>query len=544
MTREGSGNFLTESYISLRRLENKAIKERYRGEMFLGDIENPIKVSINQMHGIEINDFAVAVAKTALWIAEAQMWEETRELVSINEDFLPLHSNSNIIEGNALRMDWDTVCSRYSLTYIIGNPPFLGARLQDAEQKNDILAVFGKDWPNVGNVDYVAGWYLKATQMIYGTNIKIAFVSTNSITQGEQVEALWKPIYEKYKIHIDFAYRTFKWESGSKNAAAVHVVIIAFSCGVNHKSRFICTENKKIIANNINPYLVNAPIIFITKRKTAICDIPEIGIGSQPIDDGNYLFTENEMLEFIKKEPGSKKYFHRFYGAEEFLQGRIRFVLWLGDCSPTELLKMPECVKRVEAVRTFRSESKRKSTVKLANTPTHFQTEHIPTTNFILIPRHSSESRKYIPIGFMAPTDFTSDAVLIIPNATLYHFGILTSNVHMAWMREIAGRIKSDYRYSKDIVYNNFPWPQPTDQQRQKIERSAQAILDARTKFPDATLAVMYSKLDYFVELKEAHQANDRAVMEAYGMWGTVKSEAECVVMLFDMYQKLVESHV
>lgn len=250
------------------------------------------------------------------------------------------------------------------------------------------------------------------------------------------------------------------------------------------------------------------------------------------------------MLEFIKKEPGSKKYFHRFYGAEEFLQGRIRFFLWLGDCSPTELLKMPECVKRVEAVRTFRSESKRKSTVKLANTPTHFQTEHIPTTNFILIPRHSSESRKYIPIGFMAPTDFTSDAVLIIPNATLYHFGILTSNVHMAWMREIAGRIKSDYRYSKDIVYNNFPWPQPTDQQRQKIERSAQAILDARTKFPDATLAVMYSKLDYFVELKEAHQANDRAVMEAYGMWGTVKSEAECVVMLFDMYQKLVESHV
>ena len=537
----GSGNFLTESYLSLRELENEAIKERYKGEMFLGVLENPIKVSIDQLHGIEINDFAVAVNKTALWIAEAQMYEKTRALVSINEEFLPLHSNSNVVEGNALQMDWNTVCSKYQLTYIIGNPPFLGARVMSAEQKTDMLSVFGKDWHNVGNLDYVSGWYLKAAEIIYNTNIKVAFVSTNSITQGEQVSALWKNLITKYKIHIDFAYRTFKWESKSKDTATVHVIIIAFSYSPNYNQKFIFDNKTKNIVSTINPYLIEAPTIFIDSRIHPICQVPEIGIGNKPIDGGNYLFKENEMQEFIKKEPASAKYFHPWFGSDEFIKGKKRFCLWLGEANPVDLLKLPECRKRIEAVRNFRLQSKSEGTKKIAEKPTRFHVENMPKGNYILIPRVSSENRKYIPIGFMKPNSLSSDSVHIISDISIYVFGILTSNVHMAWMRATAGRLEMRYRYSKDIVYNNFPWPTPTDQQQQKIEKTAQAILDARNKYTDASLGDMYSNLDLFSDLKKAHQENDKAVMEAYGMLGKVKSEAECVSWLFRMYEALTK---
>ena len=536
----GSGNFLTESYLSLRELENEAIAERYKGEMFLGVLENPIKVSIDQLHGIEINDFAVAVNKTALWIAEAQMYEKTRALVSINEEFLPLHSNSNVVEGNALQMDWNTVCSKYQLTYIIGNPPFLGARVMSAEQKTDMLSVFGKDWHNVGNLDYVSGWYLKAAEIIYNTNIKVAFVSTNSITQGEQVAALWKNLIAKYQIHIDFAFRTFKWESKSKDTAGVHVIIIAFSFSQNYNHKFIVENETKNIVTTINPYLIEAPTIFIDSRIHPICQVPEIGIGNKPIDGGNYLFKENEMQEFIKKEPASAKYFHPWFGSDEFIKGKKRFCLWLGEANPVDLLKLPECRKRIEAVRNFRLQSKSEGTKKIAEKPTRFHVENMPKGNYILIPRVSSENRKYIPIGFMKPNSLSSDSVHIISDISIYVFGILTSNVHMAWMRATAGRLEMRYRYSKDIVYNNFPWPKPTDQQKEKIEKTAQAILDARNKYTDASLGDMYSNLDLFTDLKKAHQENDKAVMEAYGFRKDI-SESECVAELFRMYQDLTK---
>ena len=536
----GSGNFLTESYLSLRKLENEAIKERYNNEIFLGGLENPIKVTIDQLHGIEINDFAVAVNKTALWIAEAQMYEETRALVTIDEEFLPLHSNSNIVEGNALQIDWNTICSKDKLTYIIGNPPFLGARVMSKEQKADMISVFGEDWHNVGNLDYVSGWYLKASEMIYNTNIKVAFVSTNSITQGEQVTALWRNLIDKYKININFAFRTFKWESKSKDTATVHVIIIAFSYNPYCNQKFIFDNETKNIVSTINPYLLDAPTIFIESRVHPICQVPEIGIGNQPIDGGFYLFDEDEMQDFIKREPASKKFFRPWYGADEFIKSKKRFCLWLGDCSPIELLKMPECKKRVEAVRQFRSQSKRSSTLKLAKTPTRFQVENIPLDDYILIPSTSSENRSYVPMGFMHSNELTSNAVLIIPNANLYHFGILTSNIHMAWMKAVAGRLEMRYRYSKDIVYNNFPWPKPTDQQKQKIESTAKSILVARENNSKATLGDMYSNLDYFTDLQEAHEKNDKAVMEAYGFQKDI-SESEIVAELFRMYQELTK---
>ncbi len=544
----GSGNFLTETYLSLRKLENEALRVRYKGEMFLGVLENPIKVSISQFYGIEINDFAVAVAKTALWIAESQMMQETREIVTVDEDFLPLKTNAGIHEGNALRMDWNDVVPKTKLNYIMGNPPFSGARLMGEEQKEDLLYVFGKDWHNVGNLDYVTGWYKKAADFINDTEIHCAFVSTNSISQGEQVQILWEELFKK-GIVFNFAYRTFKWDSEAVSKAAVHVVIIGFSyaqLSAQWNKNLQSVPAKRIFdgdsvqnVSNINGYLADAPNIFIKSRVTPLCDVPKIGIGNKPIDGGNYLFKEDEMREFIAKEPASEKYFHPWFGSDEFIKGKKRYCLWLGDVNPVEILKLPECRKRIEAVRDFRLQSKSEGTRKIADRPTRFHVENMPKGSYILIPRVSSENRKYIPIGFMPSNAISSDSVHIISDISIYVFGVLTSNVHMAWMRTVAGRLKSDYRYSKDIVYNNFPWPTPTKDQKAKIEKAAQGILDARTKYPEASLGDMYSNMDLFTELKSAHKANDRAVMEAYGMWGKIHSEAECVAWLFKMYEEL-----
>ena len=533
----GSGNFLTETYISLRRLENEALEATFDGQISL-DFGNVIEVSIGQFYGIEINDFAVTVAKTALWIAESQMMKETENIIHMNLDFLPLKSYANIVEGNALRIDWETVVPKDKLNYIMGNPPFVGARLMSKEQKDDLLSVFGSKWKNAGNLDYVACWYKKACDYIQDTDIRTALVSTNSVSQGESVSNLWKPLFEM-GVHIDFAHRTFRWDSEASIKAHVHCVIIGFSFASTIKNKIIYDTDRFVIVKNINGYLLDSDNIFVDSRSKPLCDIPQIGIGNKPIDGGNYLFTEEEMKEFIKKEPQSEKFFKPWIGSHEFINRYFRYCLWLGDCSPNELRKMPECLKRVQAVRDFRLSSTSAGTVKLAERPTRFHVENMPKGNYIVIPEVSSEKRRYVPMGFLTPNILSSNLVKVIPEATLYHFGILTSNVHMAWMRAVCGRLKSDYRYSKDIVYNNFPWPTPTDEQKTKIEQTAQSILDARALYPDCSLADLYDELTMPVELRKAHQANDKAVMQAYGFWGKLNTESECVAELMRMYKEL-----
>ena len=544
----GSGNFLTETYLSLRRLENKvlallveAARKQVTGQIMLGgggDM-NPIQVSIGQFYGIEINDFAVTVARTALWIAESQMMKETEDVVHMPLDFLPLRSYANIIEGNALRLDWESVIPQYKLNYIMGNPPFVGARLMGSEQKDDVTAIF-EGWKNAGNLDYVCCWYKKAADFMAGTAIRSALVSTNSVSQGESVANLWKPLFEG-GVHIDFAHRTFRWDSEAKIKAHVHCVIIGFSVATNAAPKVLYTSDRSQIVHNINGYLLDAENVFVESRSKPLCNIPEIGIGNKPIDGGNYLFTKEEMDEFLQKEPAAKAYFKPWYGSQEFINRCPRYCLWLGDCPPNELRKMPECIKRVEAVRQLRLASKSAGTRKLADTPTRFHVENMPSGTYVVIPEVSSERRKYVPMGFMTPDILCSNLVKIVPNATLYHFGILTSNVQMAWMRAVCGRLKSDYRYSKDIVYNNFPWPTPTDEQKVKIEQTAQAILDARALYPDSSLADLYDEVTMPKELRRAHQQNDRTIWEAYGKAWDIKSESGCVAELMRMYQRLAE---
>ena len=534
----GSGNFLTETYLSLRRLENESIRERYHGQTMIGAFVNPVKVSIQQFYGIEINDFAVTVATTALWISEAQMLRETERIVHQDIDFLPLHSYTNIREANALRTDWETVVSRANLNYIIGNPPFVGARLMSESQKQDVIDIFGPKWKNVGNMDYVCCWYKKAAEMMQGSRgCRAALVSTNSICQGEQVANLWERLFTD-GIRINFAHRTFRWDSEATLKAHVHCVIVGFSYAKTEPA-VIYDGDKITKASNINGYLLDAPDVFVASRQHPLSDVPDIGIGNQPIDGGNYLFTEDEMQEFVAKEPLAAQYFHPWYGAEEFIHRRPRYCLWLGKCSPAELRRMPHCMKRIEAVRELRLASKRSSTLKLADAPTRFQVENMPASNFIIVPSVSSEKRRYVPMGFMSPDVMASNLVLLIPDATLYHLGILESNVHMAWMRAVCGRLEMRYRYSKDVVYNNFPWPSPTDEQKAKIEQTAQAILDARALYPDSSLADLYDELTMPAELRKAHQQNDRAVMLAYGF--PVKSaftESQCVAELFKLYRE------
>ena len=536
----GSGNFLTETYISLRRLENEALLLCTGGQMLL-DFGDVIKVSIGQFYGIEINDFAVTVAKTALWIAESQMMKETEEIMNTNLDFLPLKSYANIVEGNALRTDWETVVPKDKLDYIMGNPPFVGARLMGKEQKDDLFDVFGAKWKNAGNLDYVSCWYKKAADLMKGTHIRTALVSTNSVSQGESVAILWKPLFED-GVHIDFAHRTFRWDSEASIKAHVHCVIIGFSIAPFYKAKVIYSAERPLIVDNINAYLVDADNVFVESRTNPLCDIPKIGIGNKPIDGGFYLFTEEEKNEFIKKEPQAEKWFRPWIGSHEFINRYFRYCLWLGECPPNELRKMPECLKRVQAVRDYRLSSPSAGTVKLADTPTRFHVENMPKGNYIVVPEVSSERRKYIPMGFLDPYVLSSNLVKVIPNAEIYHFGVLTSNVHMAWVRAVCGRLKSDYRYSKDIVYNNFPWCNPTAEQKKKIEETAQAILDARALYPDCSLADLYDEVAMPPELRKAHQANDKAVMQAYGFWGKLNTESACVAELMKLYQKLVNS--
>lgn len=537
----GSGNFLTETYLSLRRIENEVIQLLNRDQMTMGDIANPIRVSIEQFYGIEINDFASTVASTALWIAEAQMMEETERIVHFNLDPLPLKSYNNITEGNALRLDWRECVPVERLNYIMGNPPFIGARNMSNAQKEDITSVFGAKWKNVGNLDYVCGWYKKATDLMQAYPIRTALVSTNSITQGEQVANLWQPLVEEQGLHIDFAHRTFVWKSESTDQAHVHCIIVGCSVVPYKGTKYIFDNGAIINAKNINAYLLDSPNIFIGSRSKPLCDVPTIGIGNQPIDGGNYLFTKEEMEEFIAIEPKSAQYFRPWYGAIEFIQQKPRFCLWLGDCSPAELRAMPHCMERVKKVREFRSASKRVATQKVAETPTRFFIENMPESSYIVIPLHSSENRKYIPMGFLTPENLCSNAVEMLSNVTLYHFGVLTSAMHMAWMRCICGRIKSDFRYSAGVVYNNFPWPQNiSDKQREKIQNCAEAVLEARKQFPNSSLADLYDPLAMPPALMKAHQALDKAVDAAYRT-APFTSDEDRLAYLFGLYEELTK---
>ncbi len=540
----GSGNFLTETYLSLRRLENEVIREKTKDQITMGDVHNPIKVSIQQFYGIEINDFAVTVGKTALWIAESQMLEETKDILfGFDDDFLPLKTYVNITEANALRIDWNDVVPADKLDYIMGNPPFVGYSLQSKEQKEDILSIYvdekGKPYKTAGKIDYVAGWYFKAAQMMVGTSIRTALVSTNSITQGEQVAGIWKPLYDRFGIHIDFAHRTFRWDSEASIKAHVHCVIVGFSVAPNSSERKLFVDGETQTLENINAYLVNAPDVFIDSRKQPLCHIPDMVYGNKPTDGGSLFLSVDEKDEALRLEPDIEKFVRRVYGASEYINNKERYCLWLVNASPSEIRKSTILKERIEAVREFRLNSTKEATRESANRPMLFQEIRQPETEYIIVPRHSSENRRYVPFGFVPSEIIVNDAVQIIPDAEIYHFGILTSNVHMAWMRAVCGRLKSDYRYSKDIVYNNFPWPTPTDEQKTRIEQTAQGILDARAQYPDSSLADLYDPLTMPVELRRAHAANDKAVMAAYG-FSTKMSEADCVAELMKLYQKLV----
>lgn len=546
----GSGNFLTEAYRQLRTIENRIIEDELSEETgnagqtsLVIEQDSPVRVSLDQLYGIEINDFAVSVAKTALWITEEQMLRKTQEIyVGYDFDFLPLRSLSNLHEGNALKTDWSEVFPD-DLTYLVGNPPFLGARNQSKEQKAELLEVFDGA-KNAGNIDYCGAWYMKAARFTQGKRTRCALVSTNSICQGEQVANLWKPLHD-LGIHIDFAHNTFRWDNEAADKAHVFCVIVGFSRENCEKRLYVHdtpdTAEVKKAAKSINAYLSDAPDAFIWNRNKPICDVPKIGIGNKPIDGGFYLFADEEKTDFLNREPGAKSYFHRWIGSREFLHGESRWCLYLGDATFAELKELPRCRERIEAVREYRLASKSVPTRKLADRPAHFHVENMPKGNSIVVPKVSSERRRYIPMGFVGPETLCSDLVFLIPNASLYHFGILQSQLHNAWMRTVAGRLKSDYRYSGGIVYNNFVWPEPTVSQREEVERCAQAVLDARDAQEGATLADMYDPKNetFFPELMAAHKALDAAVEAAYGVdFGG--DEEKIVAHLFNLYAKKV----
>jgi type I restriction-modification system DNA methylase subunit len=539
----GSGNFLTETYLSLRRLENEVIEEMTHGQTLIGfDETDIVKVSINQFYGIEINDFATTVAATALWISEAQMLIETERIIKRDMDFLPLKHYANITEGNALSLDWNDIVSANELTYIIGNPPFVGARLMDKSQKDDMLRVFGVKWQNVGNLDYVCCWYKKALDYIKGTSIAVALVSTNSITQGEQVEPLWAPLFDD-GLSIKFAYRTFRWDSEARSNAHVHCVIVGFVDGnaTSVDNRYLFDGDEMLHAENINAYLLDAPSVFIKSRNTPISDVPEMQFGSMPNDRGLLSnFSDEEMKFLVKKYPVASILFKKIVGAEEFINNRSRWCLWLKDISPSVYKGMTEIYRAVAGVREMRQNSTRPGTRKLADVPMLFGEIRQPDSDFLIVPRVSSERREYVPMGYANSDIIASDAVQIIPSATLYHFGVLESSVHMAWMRSVCGRLETRYRYSKQIVYNNFPWPEVSEKQRDNIAKTAQQILNARAKYSDSSLADLYDPDTMPIELRKAHAENDRAVLRAF-CFDVNMTEPQIVAQLFKRYKKLIK---
>ena len=585
----GSGNFLTETFLSLRKLENEAIVvgERLKPGEVLLNLDGIVKVSIKQFHGIEINDFAVSVAKTAMWISEAKMLNETANILHAPPKYLPLHDYDGIVEGNALRMDWGNLISRRDaeaqrFDYIMGNPPFIGYSNQSAAQKEDILSLYrdekGKPYKTAGKIDYVTGWYWKAAEL----GGHCAFVSTNSICQGEQVASVWKPLVERFGLKIDFAHRTFRWDNESFEKAHVHCVIVGFHVVKTHaesqrrgehidtslaegasknlrssasprEAKTIFDSGKAIPAAHINGYLMDAQDVWIESRTKPLCDVPEMRSGGKPVEGGHLILTTQEKDDLLRQEPKAEKFLRQFMGSEDYIHNETRWCLWLKDVSPAELRSMPKVLERVQKVREFRLASVKPATRQAADTPWRFMEIKLPETDYVMVPAVSSEKRKYVPLGYLSSNVIPSNLASFIPSANLYHFGILTSSAHMAWMRVVAGRLEMRYRYSAAIVYNNFPWPSfakategkpdlcDSASLREKISQTAQAILDARGKYPDSSLADLYDPLTMPPDLRAAHEANDRAVLAAYGLKpGT--PELEIVAHLFKLYAEMTES--
>lgn len=541
----GSGNFLTETYLCLRRLENRTLKILIdSGHNFPAE-ENPIKVTIENFFGIEIHDFAVTVAKAALWIAEAQMANETEHIVARSLEFLPLKKNPHIVRGNALLKDWNEVVPKSKLSYIIGNPPFKGKKSRESGQKNDLLSVIGKDSPRPGNMDLACGWFFKAARLMQGTDIQASFVATVNITRGEQVSLLWESLLNKYGVTIKYAYAPFVWDSESMKKAQVHCTIIGFcTCPVEQRVLYPETGNP-YAAKNISPYLRDEETVLVYSRNAPLCrDVPKTGIGNKPIDGGNFLFKPDEKDKFVAQEPNSEKYFIEWYGADELIKGHRRYFLWLNNCSPSELRRMPLCMKRIENVRRFRSNSAAADTRKLADSPIQFHVTNLPSTDFIVIPEVTSENRQYIPMEYVtaesAKHKLFSNLVKLMPNVTYYHFGVLESIIHMIWTKGVCGYKDFRPRYSTDIVFNNYPWPSTTDKIKSKIEKTAKAIIDARHQYPDCSLADLYDINSMPDNLRKAHLKNDAVVREAYGFSDDMDENA-VIAALLQMYKQLTK---
>ncbi len=550
----GCGNFLVVAYRELRRIEFEILKRIYRKEVEAGqsalpfDVSHVSKLSVERMFGIEILPFPAEIARLSLWLMDHLSNIELGDYFGTPFAKLPITESPHIVQDDALTLDWESVVPKEKLSYILGNPPFIGSKVMSDAQRAQITGLFGEA-SGSGTLDYVCGWYIKAAYYVQGTNIHCAFVSTNSITQGEQVGVLWSSLLP-LGIHLTFAHRTFKWTNEAPGKAAVFCVILGFTAGNVKDIRLFDYEDVRdephaLTVPELNPYLVVAPSdIIIRSRQKPLCGVPEIGIGNQPIDGGFYLFTTEEKEVFLQKAPAAAPYFRRWLGSDEFLNGWERWCLWLGDCPPEQLQKMPEALRRVEAVREYRLLSKRAATSRLADTPTRFQVENMPKSNYLIIPEVSSERRHYIPIGFMGPETLASNLLKIVPNATLYHFGILESEMHMAWVRTVCGRLESRYRYSKDIVYNNFPWPEEvTENLKMEVEKTAQYVLDVRKTFPDATLAQLYNPETMPKALLDAHHTLDRTVDRCYGK-RTFKTEAERVGFLFALYKEYAEKQL
>ena len=539
----GCGNFLVIAYRELRAIENTLLASLHQGQAVV-DIAQIARVNVDQFYGIEIDEWPARIAEVAMWLMDHLMNRDLAEKLGQYFARLPLKKAPHILCANALRADWKELLPPEKCSFVMGNPPFVGGKFQTDDQRADMEFVCGHV-KNYGLLDFVTAWYFKATDyMRANPTIKCALVSTNSVTQGEQVGVLWPELLNR-GIQIHFAYRTFPWKSEARGKAHVHVVIVGFGFSKpDHKTIYEDQDGATVAiqARNINPYLCDGPDVVLQNRSKPLCEVPEIGIGNKPIDGGSYLFTDQEKVAFLKLEPAAAEFFRPWIGSDEFINGWQRWCLWLGDCPPQKLRQMPEAMKRVQAVRELRLASKSPPTQKLAETPTRFHVENMPTGPMLVLPEVSSERRFYIPIGFMNGSDvLCGNKVRLFPNATLYHFGVLTSAMHMAWMRQVTGRLKSDYQYSIGIVYNTFPWPEKIpDARKAEIERLAQAVLDERAKHLEkgATLADLYDPVTMPPGLAKAHAALDRAVDRAYRS-APFETERARVEHLFNLYQSL-----
>jgi hypothetical protein len=540
----GCGNFLVIAYRELRSLELEVLRSLHQDRSQLLDVHSEIRCNVDQFYGIELEEFPAQIAQTAMWLMDHQMNLQVSEEFGQYFSRLPLTTSATIVHANALQRDWREIVPPHELNYILGNPPFGGKKEQSTAQKADMQRIFA-DVKSAGVLDFVAAWYRRAADyMAENTAIKAAFVSTNSITQGEQVGVLWTDLLQR-GVKIHFAHRTFQWSSEARGKAAVHCVIIGFALHDAAEKRIfdyetVQSDPNEIRANNINPYLFDAPTCLIVKRNNPICHVPEINKGSEATDFGFLVLSPEEKADLLKTEPQAAKWIRHFIGGEEFINNIERYCLWLQGINPNELKAMPLIMERVKKVQEARLASPKPRTREWAKFPTLFTENRQPESDYLVIPKVSSERRSFIPIGFVSKTWIASGSIQVIPTATLFHFGILSSSMHMAWMRSVCGRLESRYQYSNSIVYNNFPWPQnPTDKQKHSIEAATQAILDARARYPEASLADLYDPLTMPPDLVKAHRKLDAAVDAAYAR-RKFTGDRDRLAFLFELYQQIV----